>query len=499
MSVVPKDSDPPVKTQETAIDQDSKRSPLHERSTTWSAIWILSIMQFVDGLQFSVYYMSMWPYLSGHDKTADMDFLGWVVAACSLGCSISCPLYGYWNQKTLSCKWPTICGFLIAALGQVMYGAASEIQENAKWYMLAARLITGLGTGNTAVMKAYSATASAPKDRLKAISYGIAGTVLGVSFGPVISAAFTPIGEKGVTLWMVRLNMYTSVAYLMALICITVSAVMFFFFTEDYAGIIEKETHDEKNNSTIIVPKYDMMPALICIYLNMIITSIATNIEVISTPLTTVLYNWKDSDAILYNGILEFFACILAVLVNFAFAKSWIGNVDRRRQIVIGIVLFIGFNVVIYPWSFYPGPLDFLPPGMNTSEVGGCLHSYTWCSGTTRVPMVLYIFVFVFFFGIAFPCVESPACALYSEILGPRKQGTMQGLFTFGGTATPCIASILLTYLFQHSGYRYVVLFQFTSLFIALLLVLFYYNRLVPLKLREVSRGNVKTEEDSPF
>lgn len=32
--------------------------------------------------------MSMWPYLSGLDKTADMDFLGWVVAACNIGCTI---------------------------------------------------------------------------------------------------------------------------------------------------------------------------------------------------------------------------------------------------------------------------------------------------------------------------------------------------------------------------------------------------------------------------
>lgn len=99
------------------------------------------------------------------------------------------PLYGLWNQKTLSCKWPTITGFLIAAIGQVMYGAISEVQQHGKWYMLVARVVTGLGVGNLAALRAYGATASTPKDRLKAISYGTAGYVFGISFGPAISVS----------------------------------------------------------------------------------------------------------------------------------------------------------------------------------------------------------------------------------------------------------------------------------------------------------------------
>lgn len=75
-----------------------------EKRTDWRSMWIAIVMQFVVGVQISVYYMSMWPYLSGVsfidnmeskkfqtfqlDKTADFDFLGWVVASCSIGCTI---------------------------------------------------------------------------------------------------------------------------------------------------------------------------------------------------------------------------------------------------------------------------------------------------------------------------------------------------------------------------------------------------------------------------
>ncbi|PIC31320.1 hypothetical protein B9Z55_012061 [Caenorhabditis nigoni] len=512
MEIFPTELKVSVPSKDSGVSLDSIRSPLHERSTEWRAMWISIGMQFVVGVQISVYYMSMWPYLSGLDKTADMDFFGWVVAACNIGCCISNILHGLWNQKTMSCKWPTITGFLIAAVGQLMYGAISEVQQNGKWYMLVARVVTGLGVGNLAALRAYGATASTPKDRMKAISYGTAGYVFGISFGPAISAFFTLLGEQGFNLGVVKMNMYTASAYLMAFICVLAAILMLIFFHEDYAGIIDKsKDSDEKDKANyVVVPKFDLVPALICIYLYMIASMIATTVEAMSTPLTTVLYDWKDSQAILYNGIMSSAGCLVSVLTNFGIGKSKIGKMwvsafrsdfsesvqlktcfmfsvivsDKRIQILFGLVVFVAFHLVNYPWWFYSAPLNFLPPGSNTTVVGGCLDTYTWCSSTTRVPMALYIFAFVFFFGIAFPFVESPAAALYSEILGPRKQGTMQGLFSFGGSVTPFVASIIITFLFQHTGYKYVIILQSSTIFVAFFLMAVFYNRLVPLKLK---------------
>ncbi|CAB3410039.1 unnamed protein product [Caenorhabditis bovis] len=440
-------------------------------------------MQFVVGVQISVYYMSMWPYLSGIDKSADMDFLGWVIAACNIGCTVSNPIYGYWNQKTLSCKWPTVCGFLIAAIGQTMYGAVSEATSNAKWYLLIARVITGLGVGNLAALRTYAATASTPKDRLKVISFGTAGFVFGISFGPAISAVFTPLGEQGWHIGSVVLNMYTTPAYLMALICLLAALVMLLIFVEDYAGILKKDENTGENEFHV-VPKFDLLPALVCIYLAMIVSMLASNIEVLSTPLTSVLYDWKDSQAILYNGIIESITCLVSVAINLSIGKTRISKIDKRLQIIFGLIVFILYHVFNYPWWFYSGPLHYIPSGSNSTIIGGCLPNYDWCHYTTRVPKAIYIFCFIVFFGVAFPFVESPASALFSEILGPRKQGNMQGLFSFAGSATPFVASIILTYLFQHTGYAYIIIVQTFTLLIGFALVLIYYKRLVPLKLK---------------
>ncbi|RCN35469.1 hypothetical protein ANCCAN_18667 [Ancylostoma caninum] len=218
------------------------------------------------GIQISIYFMSMWPYLSSLDKTTTVDFLGWVVAACSLGCSLANPLFGWWNQKTMSIKHPVIVGMLMAAAGQTVYGLLPLFSNHQKWIMMGSRLVTGFGAGTLSVLRAYAATASVPRDRLRAVSFGTAGMVLGLSLGPAIQAVFTPVGEAGFLIGPVIFNMYTLPAFFMTL------------FVEIYAGILMEENDNEKQFT--VIPKYDLIPALICIYLWVVTCMVATNIEV---------------------------------------------------------------------------------------------------------------------------------------------------------------------------------------------------------------------------
>ncbi|KHJ84842.1 hypothetical protein OESDEN_15439 [Oesophagostomum dentatum] len=169
-----------------AEDNYARMSVLDERTSPWKSIWISIAMQFIVGIQTSIYYMSMWPYLSLIDRTATVDFLGWVIAACSLGCSIANPLFGYWNQKTMSIKAPVIVGMIMMTAGQGIFALLPLLTENQKWIMMGARLLTGFGAGTLSVLRAYAATASVPRDRLRAVSFGTAGYVLGLSFGPAI-------------------------------------------------------------------------------------------------------------------------------------------------------------------------------------------------------------------------------------------------------------------------------------------------------------------------
>ncbi|VDO51829.1 unnamed protein product [Haemonchus placei] len=442
-----------------AMDAFRSLSELDQKKSPWRSIWISIGMQFIVGVQTSIYYMSMWPYLSSVDRTATVDFLGWVIAACSLGCSVANPLFGLWNQKTMSIKAPVIVGMIMMIIGQGVFGILPLFNSGQKWIMLSARLLTGIGAGTLSVLRAYAATASTPRDRLSSVSFGTAGYVLGLSFGPAIQgrnfqhfdyirlilvhfqAVFTPVGERGFRLGSIIFNMYTMPAFFMVLLSIVCCIIIKLFFKEEYAGIIEKKQDEGKN--FMVIPKFDMVPAVICIYLWMVSCMVATNIEVlvnpniqsltpkirsetlfcrISTPWSVVMYNWKDSDAVLYNGIFQTASCLVSSGNSFLIGYTRIGQIEKRKQILFGITVFLLFHIFNFPWPFYAGPLDYIPEGKDSSEVGGCLPSYKWCESTVRVPFPIYMICFVFFFGVSFPFTGSPSATLYSQILGPRKQ-----------------------------------------------------------------------------
>ncbi|EYC36580.1 hypothetical protein Y032_0881g2839 [Ancylostoma ceylanicum] len=294
-------------------------------------------------------------------------------------------------------------------------------------------------------------------------------------------AVFTPIGEVGFKIGPVVLNMYTVPAFFMVILSIVCCFIVQLLFKEEYAGIIKEE--DKKDDPNIVIPKFDVIPALICIYLWVVSCMVATNIEVISTPWSVVMYNWKDADAVLYNGIFQTASCLVSSGNSFLIGYTRIGQIEKRKQIIFGVTVFLLFHVFNYPWPFYSGPLDYIPEGKNPTEVGGCLPSYKWCETTVRVPFPIYLICFVFFFGVSFPFTGSPSATLYSQILGPRKQGMMQGIHSFGGSIAQFVAPILTTYLFQISGYKYVMVTQICTLGLALLLTVVFYKRLVPLKM----------------
>ncbi|KJH43777.1 transporter, major facilitator family protein, partial [Dictyocaulus viviparus] len=461
----------------------SSLSKLDERQSPWKSLWISIGLQYMIGIQISIYFMSMWPYLSGLDSTATVDFFGWVVAACSLGCSIANPLFGWWNQKTLDMKSPIVVGMALMAIGQFIYGFLPLFDSNQKWIMMFSRLTTGFGAGTLSVLRAYTATASVPRDRLRAVSFGTAGLVLGLSSGPAIQAIFTIIGEDGFTIGSMIFNMYTLPAFFMVLLSFVCSVVVITIFKEDYVGIINQDK-DKSDESYVVIPKFDLIPALICIYLWIIASMVEINTAVISTPWTSAMYNWKDSDAVLYNGIFQTLSCLMSATNSIIIGHTRVGKIEKRKQIIFGISMFLLFHIITYPWPFYDGPLTYIPSGKNSSEVGGCLPSYDWCDTTVRVPLPLFIICMVIIFGIAFPFSGSPAGTLFSEILGPRRQGMMQGIYSFGGSMAQFVTPIFTTYLFQHYGYKYIMMSQIFAIGFALFLIVVFYGRLVPLKLK---------------
>ncbi|PAV74534.1 hypothetical protein WR25_26812 [Diploscapter pachys] len=153
------------------------------------------------------------------DKSVSIDFLGWVAAACSLGQSLASPLFGYWNQRTHSIILPVIVGFLISTFGQIVYLLLPWFPvESAKWLMVFARFVTGIGTGTISVLRTYQSLASPAELKMRYMSFATGFLLIGITAGPGIQSLFSPFGEEGIELLGIKWNMYSMPTLLMIII-----------------------------------------------------------------------------------------------------------------------------------------------------------------------------------------------------------------------------------------------------------------------------------------
>lgn len=74
---------------------------------------------------------------------------------------------------------------------------------------------------------------------------------------------------------------------------------------------------------------------------------------------------------------------------------------------------------------------------------GAC--TYDWCQRVPKIPFIAYLLVYVICFGVAFPYIGNSIGVLFTEVLGPRQQGTMQGVFAFVGSVGRCLAPLVTT------------------------------------------------------
>lgn len=84
------------------------------------------------------------------DGSADASFLGWVVAAYSLGQMVASPLFGLWSNRRPG-KEPLACSILINVAANVYYTYAYLPPSHNKYHMLLARAFVGFGAGKHVV------------------------------------------------------------------------------------------------------------------------------------------------------------------------------------------------------------------------------------------------------------------------------------------------------------------------------------------------------------
>ncbi|XP_069319751.1 major facilitator superfamily domain-containing protein 8-like isoform X1 [Eulemur rufifrons] len=289
---------------------DTVETEEHYKSR-WKSIRILYLTMFLSSVGFSIVIMSIWPYLQKIDQTADVSFLGWVIASFSLGQMVASPMFGLWSNYRPR-KEPLIVSIFISVAANCLYAYVHLPASHNKYYMLVARGLVGFVAGNVAVVRSYIAGATSLQERTSSMANTSACQALGFILGPVFQTCFALIGEKGVTWDVIKLqiNMYTAPVLLGTFLgvfnIILILAILREHWVDDSGRQCKNINFEEASTDEVQVPQgnIDQVAVVATNILFFVVLFIFALFETIITPLTMDMYGWTQEQVVLYDGII---------------------------------------------------------------------------------------------------------------------------------------------------------------------------------------------------
>ncbi|KAE9556415.1 hypothetical protein FO519_000300 [Halicephalobus sp. NKZ332] len=467
----------------TSIVDGKEVEVVEELKTNWRSIYIATFVSMFNGIQFSVFFASLWPFLHTIDDNATSTFFGIVTASYCLMQTIFGPFYGIWMNKFGTTKYPLGTGIAIMGISNALYACVEMFPEHQRGYvMLVARSGVGMGSGCLGVTRAYAAMGSTLQDRTKAVTYMAASFVIGLTIGPGFQIAFTPI-KDGFHIGSFHISEYTSPA-IFAVIIDTISLfVLFTIFKEDYVGIVVTENNDDPY---YVLPSFKKLPATICILTQFTQMFVVTNGEAIGSMYGMAMFDWTDEEATKYFAIIQAVSGISSLTVYFLFMFKYgerVGRGYERIAVISSLTMLLLYHIITYPFPFLPGKVD---QRIVNNETVGCLSDYGWCNYTHQVNVWVYVLANVFIMSASFPMMTIFCSTIYSKILGNRPQGIMQSIQFMAGSFARTVGPFLMTTLFDKYGPEIIWGVEIIVLAMTLALWIIFYRQIVPLETHPV-------------
>ncbi|XP_029944128.1 major facilitator superfamily domain-containing protein 8 [Salarias fasciatus] len=470
----------------------------------WRSIRVMYFTMFLSSVGFTIVITSVWPYLQKVDHSADASFLGWVVAAYSLGQMVASPIFGWWSNSRPS-KEPLVCSIFLNLSANIYYAYAYLPMTHNKFHVLVSRAFVGFGAGNVAVARSYVAGATSLKERTNAMANMSAAQALGFILGPALQAGLSFIGERGVTVDFIRLqlNMYTSPALLAALFgLINILLVLFLLkehHVDDHGRQVQAINYSSDDTADIEEPEesIDLVAVLTSNILFFVVMFIFAIFETITTPLSMDMFAWTRKQAVLYNGIILCGIGFQSILVFFV-VKVTARRFGDRPVFLAGLAFIFWGYFILLPWgNHYPkiqwadvrnnsliSRMSTTTAASNSSvEQTGCPYEQTWCQYTPAIYLAQYIASGIII-GVGYPACNVMSYTLYSKILGPKPQGVYMGWLTASGSGARTLGPIFVSNVYTHLGPRWAFGFISGLVLGGFILLSSVYRRLIAFSVR---------------
>uniref|UniRef100_A0AAQ5ZCF4 Major facilitator superfamily (MFS) profile domain-containing protein n=1 Tax=Amphiprion ocellaris TaxID=80972 RepID=A0AAQ5ZCF4_AMPOC len=448
-------------------DESSDGSVEEDSSSRWRSIRVMYFTMFLSSVGFTIVITSLWPYLQKIDSSADASFLGWVVAAYSLGQMVASPIFGWWSNHRPR-REPLVCSIFINLSANIYYAYVYLPKTNNKFHMLMSRAFVG--------------------------------------FGAALQAGLSFIGEQGVTVEFIhlRLNMYTSPALLAAALGIINIMLVLWVLKEhrvdDHGRCVQAINYTSEDRAEISEETEETIDQVAVVTSNVlffVVMFIFAVFETIATPLTMDMFAWTRKEAVLYNGIIICCIGCESILV-FLVVKMASQRVGDRPVFLAGLaIIFAGFFILL-PWGNHFPKIQWADVKNNSLismmsgatiapnsslEPTGCPYEQTWCQYTPAIHLAQYISS-DFLIGVGYPACNVMSYTLYSKILGPKPQGVYMGWLTASGSGARTLAPIFVSHVYTILGPRWAFSLICALVVGAIVLLGSVYHRLIAFSVR---------------
>lgn len=444
-------------------------------------------------MQFTIYFSSLWPYLLQLDPNSTESFFGWITAVYSLAQAVMCVVFGYWQNRIHQSRIPILGGLVLMILGNLVYLTCSMTPFSPKWVMFVSRCITGLGAGMITVIRTYAVNASTVNDRSRSISLNSGSFALGIVIGPAIQIIFSPIGYPGFKLFGgLSLDMYTAPAFMGILVNVFCAFLVIFFFKECNIGLNKQVTTENDDHVRFFaLPQYDRCAIMICILTRFAQMFVITNLETLGAPISLNIFGWNKQETVQYNSVMQGGFGFVSFLI-YAFSVYYdVGKmINHRIGTCVGMLALVAFHLLTFPWWGLPGSIPYMQETITINgttianpDPVGCRPSFEWCATTPPTNPVLFVVAYIIIVGPAFSIINVSMNTVFSTLLGPRSQGTMQGVLLLSGSVARMCGPIFVANLFTMYGPRPAWGMEIAFAGFCALSWMVYYKRMVPLKL----------------
>ncbi|XP_055131871.1 major facilitator superfamily domain-containing protein 8 isoform X6 [Symphalangus syndactylus] len=432
----------------------------------WRSIRILYLTMFLSSVGFSIVILSIWPYLQKIDPTADTSFLGWVIASYSLGQMIASPIFGLWSNYRPR-KEPLIVSILISVAANCLYAYLHIPASHNKYYMLVARGLLGIGAGNVAVVRSYTAGATSLQERTSSMANISMCQALGFILGPVFQTCFAFIGEKGVTWDVIKLqiNMYTTPVLLSAFLgilnIILILAILREHHVDDSGRQCKSINFEEASTDEAQIPQGNIDQVAV----------VAINVLFFVALFIFALFETIGERAILLGGL-------IVVWVGFFILLPW-GNQFPKIQwedLHNNSIPNITFGEIII--GLWKSPMED-----DNERPTGCSIEQAWCLYTPVIHLAQFL-TSVVLIGLGYPVCNLMSYTLYSKILGPKPQGVYMGWLTASGSGARILGPMFISQVYAHWGPRWAFSLVCGIIVLTITLLGVVYKRLIALSVR---------------